>query len=59
MVLFIYDMTRLYLKCLNLPMSSEQIEIQELYSCCLKNKTTASHYSKRFTIWELGENKFT
>lgn len=52
-------MTRLYLKCLNLPMSSEQIEIQELYSCCLKNKTTASHYSKRFTIWELGENKFT
>jgi hypothetical protein len=34
-------------------------EMQALNLCGNYNKIAGSQYGKRFTIWELGKNKFT
>jgi hypothetical protein len=56
---FILSVTGIDIKLLCLPASPEQMEMQELNFCESQNKIAGSQYNKRFTIWELGKNKFT
>jgi hypothetical protein len=57
-MLFILSATGVSAKALRLFVFSFVREMQAL-NLCGNNKIAGSQYRKKFTIWELGKNKFT
>jgi hypothetical protein len=58
-MLFILSITGGDTKMLCLFACPIQMEMQDLNLCGSQSKIIVSQYRKRFTIWELGKNKFT
>jgi hypothetical protein len=58
-MLFILSATGFGEKALRLFACPVQTDMQELNLCSGQNKIVDLKYRKKFTIWELGKNKFT
>jgi hypothetical protein len=56
---FILNATGVGIKMLFLFACPVQMEMLELNRCDNQCKITGLPYRKRFTVWELGKNKFT
>jgi hypothetical protein len=57
-ILFVSGVLGFYIERLRLIAYPVQMEMQEIESCYRQSKIAGSQCRKRFSIWELGKNKF-